>query len=511
MPKAVYTSFLNKNIPSIIKILNKNFLWKPEVIISAGRFKNLAIQNFPESLHIDSSDLRSANFDYSKFKKKFPVDENILKKLSYYESNFINWIEDSSGRNFSFNERRRFYYELLMYWNTLINNYKPDVLLSFSWPHTVSDYALYLICKHVYSIPVIFLDVIPFFNTKNRLVYLSYDNMSETIQESNNDSGAIPIDPIVEDYLNKLRNKENPFVHSFIFDFFKESKINFMKIFKDLINLAKLFVTLKITEKVEIFFKKNSKPFGKESQMNHLDFFIFKYKTIFKNLKLKKLYKSISEPVDYDQSYIYYPGPYIPEAMSNIVPGKFEDPFLILDMLSSSLPKDWKVYYKEHPATFATGGKGSLGKDKYFYKKLQSYKFVKIVPHDENTFKLTDNSKAVMTAGGTAGWEALVRGKPCLLFGSLWYQNCTEVFKIEKLSDLNKSIEKIKNGFLPDLNNIKKFTQNLYLSLLNNGGLINSKIAEVKKDGEFDKELIILAEDLNKIYVKFYSKFQKND
>ena len=39
-----------------------------------------------------------------------------------------------------------------------------------------------------------------------------------------------------------------------------------------------------------------------------------------------------------------------------------------------------------------------------------------------------------MTAGGTAGWEAVVREKPCLLFGSLWYQDCPEVFKIDLTS-----------------------------------------------------------------------------
>ena len=92
--------------------------------------------------------------------------------------------------------------------------------------------------------------------------------------------------------------------------------------------------------------------------------------------------------------------------------------------------------------------------------------------------------------------------------------NSLEQLKIISNKEKNlflNNIRTIATDMIEDLNNIKKFTQNLYLSLLNNGGLINSKIAEVKKDGEFDKELIILAEDLNKIYVKFYSKFQKND
>ena len=71
-----------------------------------------------------------------------------------------------------------------MYWNTVINNYKLEIFISFSWPHTVSDYALYLVCKHVYSIPVIFLDVIPFFNSKHRLLFLSYDDMSAAIDKT---------------------------------------------------------------------------------------------------------------------------------------------------------------------------------------------------------------------------------------------------------------------------------------------------------------------------------------
>ena len=43
---------------------------------------------------------------------------------------------------------------------------------------------------------------------------------------------------------------------------------NYKRIFRDFLSLTKLFLTLKINKKAEIFFKKNKKPFGKESQMN---------------------------------------------------------------------------------------------------------------------------------------------------------------------------------------------------------------------------------------------------
>ena len=39
------------------------------------------------------------------------------------------------------------------------------------------------------------------------------------------------------------------------------------------------------------------------------------------------------------------------------------------------------------------------------------------------------------------------------------------------MDDLNISLEKIVKGFKPNLNNVKKFMQSLYSSLLQNGEL----------------------------------------
>jgi len=41
------------------------------------------------------------------------------------------------------------------------------------------------------------------------------------------------------------------------------------------------------------------------------------------------------------QKKIYSPRPYQPEALSNLFTGVYGDIFLILDMLSSSIPNDW--------------------------------------------------------------------------------------------------------------------------------------------------------------------------
>ena len=67
--------------------------------------------------------------------------------------------------NFSWNENEVIIMmSLLEYTNKKL---KPNLLFSFSWPHIITDYGLYLMCKHVYDIPVLFVDVI-LFNTNKR-------------------------------------------------------------------------------------------------------------------------------------------------------------------------------------------------------------------------------------------------------------------------------------------------------------------------------------------------------
>ena len=88
----------------------------------------------------------------------------ILEILSKYESNYLTLLEDTTGHNFSTKQRIEFYYEILNYWNSFLIHKKPDIYILYTWPHTPSDYALYLLCKYIYNIPVIFLDIIDHFN-----------------------------------------------------------------------------------------------------------------------------------------------------------------------------------------------------------------------------------------------------------------------------------------------------------------------------------------------------------
>ena len=93
-----------------------------------------------------------------------------------------------------------------------------------------------------------------------------------------------------------------------------------------------------------------------------------------------------------------------------------------------------------------------------------------------------------------------------MLFGSLWYQDCPEIFKIETLDDLNTALKKIENNFKPNFDNIKYFAQGIYDSLLKNGELINSKRAKIKQNSENDLDLSNIARDINSLYMLHYNK-----
>jgi hypothetical protein len=212
-------------------------------------------------------------------------------------------------------------------------------------------------------------------------------------------------------------------------------------------------------------FKKNRKEFGtKKALLNGVEEYFFWKKLSRKNKFLKNIYQSYcSTPLD-GEKYIYFAAPYQPEAISNINQGPYEDPFLILDILSNVIPKDWVIYYKEHPAIFKDLNMGALCRDDLFYKKLSKYPNVKVISVDIDTFSLIDNSISVATVGGTVGWESIVRGKTALIFGTIWYQNCDGAFLITSLESATSAVNQIINGYEPNIQKVNKYAQSIFMA-----------------------------------------------
>lgn len=471
--KTIYTSVSSESLYKFIKILEKKNNWFGDVIITNQNTRELIINDnkrIQNSLVLDTMKLRQGDFSQAEKLKFHSIDEQTLIKLSNYESNFLSWLEDTNRHNFSFDQRRLFYYEMLNFFNSIVKQHKPELLISFTWPHVPSDYALYLLCKHVYNIPVLFFDVIPFLDKPIRLICSSYDNMSEVVEKNKNKNLTPSLSILCDEYLKSMKERpEKMFIHKYLKDWYIENSYTFNKDFlKDLLFFFKTLLKFNLFQTASIAFKKNFKSFGKKSILNNFEYLIFKYKLLIKNFFNQRRYQILinkQRDKKLPEKFLYYPAPFQPEAATCIAQGKYENQFLVLDMLKETLPKEIKVVYKEHPGTFHGFSKGCLYKNKDYYRKLTQYDFIKFVDYKENSIELIDKSLGVISCSSTAGWEAVNRNKPCILFGSIWYQGCSEVFKINNINELNEALKKIiLYKYKPNNEKIKIFFKSLIAS-----------------------------------------------
>ena len=90
------------------------------------------------------------------------------------------------------------------------------------------------------------------------------------------------------------------------------------------------------------------------------------------------------------------------------------------------MPADTVLYVKEHYAL--------LGNRKIaFYKELKKYPNVILIDPLVDTFSLIQNSVAVTTLTGTAGWEAMLLRKPVFLGGRIFYENAPGVIRVDDI------------------------------------------------------------------------------
>ena len=98
------------------------------------------------------------------------------------------------------------------------------------------------------------------------------------------------------------------------------------------------------------------------------------------------------------------------------------DQALAIEHLSMLLPDNCAIYVKENPK------QRHFMRDPLFFHRLNRIPSVQIVPSMTCTYQLTDNSRFVATVTGTAGWEAICRGRNVVAFGHPWYASFPGVF-----------------------------------------------------------------------------------
>lgn len=316
---------------------------------------------------------------------------------------------------------------------------------------------LYQLCKY-YGIKVLFVHPLPLFNHesyKRHHINISLENPSQVFEKYYLDGKKYELSPETKQYLDRLRSKEGMEPPYIVFSLNRNwDTLDFNRI-REWGKAILLLATGKLFEKIDVAWKCNKSPIDSmKSRMNYLQYILFKERIRQKDQALRRIYHSYTGPVDFQRKYVYFASLLQPEVGAWC---SYQDQVLALELLSASLPQDWIIYFKEHPTTFMPGTKSSLARDDSYYRRIQKIRNVRMIPTGTDTFQLIDSAQAVATAGGTAGWEAVVRGKPTLNFGHSWYQGCRSVFNIVTLEDCRQAFERITKGYKPDPSDIERY------------------------------------------------------
>ena len=354
-----------------------------------------------------------------------PPGKDLIEQLYRVESLILTMMNRRPGK-LRTDERKHLYYNILQYWHGVLRKYKPDIIIHQNIPHDICSYLIYELA-HLLNIKIIMFEDL---SIPNRLLtYTNFwkgsDDLRKELQK--NQDKNFSIKDLSSDLQEYYKLQTDPT---------RDATPISMKIEKNQFSGFNLFLRRLKRLKNSI---KNSTTLNMIKQ------------SINRRLKqnLKKEYNSVQIKPDFSKKFIYVPLQIQPECSTSPLGGIFVDQILMIETLSASLPPNWIIYAKEHPTQwFRRGLAFSDSRYQGYYKKIAKLKNVQLIPIKTNAYTLINKSQAVATITGTGGWEAILRGKPAIIFGYPWYRDCSEIFKLKDIESCKEALKKITNGFI---------------------------------------------------------------
>lgn len=181
--------------------------------------------------------------------------------------------------------------------------------------------------------------------------------------------------------------------------------------------------------------------------------FFQKLNSLFTLKKARRIYQRLSIAPNYDEKYIYYSIHFEPEAT---IIGKttLESQLTMIKMLANAIPKDWKLFVKEHPHQFMLNTNLThyflhnitFFKNITFYQEIKKLKNVRLISLNTSTKDLIRHAQAVASINGTVALEAMLEKKYAILFSGKagLYGVLQNILHISSYKDLQSAIEIIK-------------------------------------------------------------------
>lgn len=385
-----------------------------------------------------------------------PLGAEVIKKFYRTESIVLTMMNRLFDR-VCVDERRRTYYEMLRYWLGVFETYKPEAVIFPNMPHFVFDYIIYDIA-HAFCVKTIFFDDTRF---PGRLLLLSdLSKGSEAFRKEQKKSAheQVRLTDLASDiraYYEPRTDRCYTVLPGYIADQKKKHAV-WPTLFPAGNGRERItdFSVFKKAPHYAVTVLKRAWPMVRRKAQ---EFLLSPFQS-----NLKKEYERVAQEHDFSKKFVYFPLQKQPERTTSPQGDVFVDQTLALEIVSASLPEGWVIYAKEHPMQWLHFGTGySSFRYRGFYERMARIPKVMLVPVSTSSYRLINESHAVSAVTGSAGFEAVLRSTPAVIFGTVWYEDCPGVFKAASVIACRAALEKIAHGYKIDqqkiINYLKAF------------------------------------------------------
>ena len=361
-------------------------------------------------------------------------------------------------------DREVYFHQLCIFFLKKIEETDPCILIAAEAPHDHPRYVIYEIARYL-NIPCYK------FNNWTLLPLLSFQNLNtgEFIKTN--------IDIKKE---KKYKTFEQTLKH-YIDSVKKESyEIEYMKNQRENRGFSKI-----IKKKTSVNFLNDSKHNlanfirGIYNPINPHSLNLFtRWKILSKNKNIlsKKLRLNVSIP-NLNEKYVYFPLHFEPERSSTPDGGDYHDQFKALCIIRRLVPKEYKIYVKEHPSQLYFSQKGGRSRSPLIYNLIKNVESTYLIDSNYDSKQLILNSECVFTITGTVALESSILGKIAVSFGpAIWYKGCPNIINFSDkltfediMSNKIKSPQSVLRFFMNQMKSysipgIMNYSQKMYFS-----------------------------------------------
>lgn len=186
-------------------------------------------------------------------------------------------------------------------------------------------------------------------------------------------------------------------------------------------------------------------------------------------------YTDLYGTVKTEENFAFFPLHFEPEtSLLNIAPF-FTDQINVVSIIARSLPLNFKLYVKEHPAMVNK-------RTRAYYKKLLAIPNVVLVDPKIKSFDLIEKTKLVVTITGTTGWESVLLGKPVITFGNIFYNEYPAVKHCKTPEQMPDLVREQLSNF-----SYNKPDVELFLAALMDFGLVDFSFYLLERENDIEK------------------------